>query len=50
MALNRPTDESLLECYLEGDRAAFRELIGRYQNELLHFLTHMLEEAFRIRV
>ena len=36
------TDEALLAGYLQGDRAAFRELIGRYSNELLHFLTRFL--------
>jgi RNA polymerase sigma-70 factor (ECF subfamily) len=36
------TDEALLGQYLDGDRAAFRELIRRYHNELLHFLTRFL--------
>jgi RNA polymerase sigma-70 factor (ECF subfamily) len=40
--LDRLSDESLLAAYLDGDRLAFRELIGRYQNELLHFLTRYL--------
>ena len=36
------TDESLLAAYEEGNRAAFRALIGRYQEELLHFLIRFL--------
>jgi RNA polymerase sigma-70 factor (ECF subfamily) len=36
------SDESLVSAYRDGDRSAFRELIGRYQNELLHFLTRFL--------
>jgi RNA polymerase sigma-70 factor (ECF subfamily) len=36
------SDEQLLEAYLQGERGAFRELIGRYSNELLHFLTRFL--------
>lgn len=40
--LDQLTDEALLSSYLDGDRGAFRELIGRYSNELLHFLTRFL--------
>jgi RNA polymerase sigma-70 factor (ECF subfamily) len=40
--VDRLTDESLLSSYLDGDRSAFRELMGRYSNELLHFLTRFL--------
>ncbi|MCP3905730.1 MAG: sigma-70 family RNA polymerase sigma factor [Planctomycetes bacterium] len=36
------TDESLLGAYVDGDRAAFRELVERYRNELLHFLMRFL--------
>ena len=36
------SDERLLEQYLEGDRAAFQELMGRYADELLNFLTRFL--------
>lgn len=36
------SDESLLAAYMEGDRSAFRELMGRYADELLHFLTRFL--------
>jgi RNA polymerase sigma-70 factor (ECF subfamily) len=36
------TDEALLGDYVDGDRAAFRELLGRYRDELLHFLTRFL--------
>jgi len=36
------SDEALLEAYLKGDRSAFRELIRRYRDELLHFLTRFL--------
>jgi RNA polymerase sigma-70 factor (ECF subfamily) len=47
------SDETLVAAYRAGDRAAFRELIQRYQNELLHFLTRFLgsrasaEDAFQ---
>ncbi|UCD74737.1 MAG: sigma-70 family RNA polymerase sigma factor [Phycisphaerales bacterium] len=40
--MQRLTDENLLSSYLDGDRSAFRELIDRYSNELLHFLTRFL--------
>lgn len=40
--LDQRSDESLLEAYMGGDRAAFRTLMGRYDNELLHFLTRFL--------
>jgi RNA polymerase sigma-70 factor, ECF subfamily len=36
------SDEKLIEAYIEGDRAAFEELMQRYRNELLHFLTRFL--------
>lgn len=36
------TDELLLKAYMGGDRAAFTKLMGRYSNELLHFLTRFL--------
>lgn len=36
------TDEALLAAYLEGERAAFRELTDRYAQELLHFLIRFL--------
>jgi RNA polymerase sigma-70 factor (ECF subfamily) len=39
---NLPTDEALLEAYLDGDRRAFEELTRRYANELVHFLTRFL--------
>jgi RNA polymerase sigma-70 factor, ECF subfamily len=35
------TDESLLNAHLEGDRAAFRELVLRYGDSLLGYLSHM---------
>src|SRR4051812_9995389 len=35
-------DETLLADYLNGDLAAFPKLIGRYSDELLHFLTRFL--------
>ncbi len=41
-AVENHTDESLLDTYMRGDRSAFRELIGRYRDELLHFLTRFL--------
>ncbi|MCI0365485.1 MAG: sigma-70 family RNA polymerase sigma factor [Phycisphaerales bacterium] len=40
--LDQRSDELLLEAYLAGDRAAFTRLMGRYNNELLHFLTRFL--------
>ena len=36
------SDESLLLDYMDGDREAFAELIGRYRDELLHFLIRFL--------
>ncbi|MDY7109670.1 MAG: sigma-70 family RNA polymerase sigma factor [Planctomycetota bacterium] len=36
------SDESLLAAYLRGDRSAFRVLIDRYRDELVHFLTRFL--------
>lgn len=36
------TDEALLDDYVHGDREAFTELIGRYRNQLLHFLIRFL--------
>jgi RNA polymerase sigma-70 factor (ECF subfamily) len=41
-AVHERTDESLLAEYLRGDRSAFRLLISRYRDELLHFLTRFL--------
>ena len=35
------TDESLLSAHLEGDRAAFRELVRRHADGLLGYLFHM---------
>ena len=32
------TDEELLAAHIEGDSSAFPELMGRYKNDLLHFL------------
>ena len=32
------TDEELLSAHIEGDSAAFPELMERYKNDLLHFL------------
>ncbi|MHC4106740.1 MAG: RNA polymerase sigma factor [Planctomycetota bacterium] len=36
------TDEALLEAYVQGDRVALKELVRRYSNELVHFLTRFL--------
>jgi RNA polymerase sigma-70 factor (ECF subfamily) len=41
-AVQDQSDESLLAAYLRGDRSAFRVLINRYRDELLHFLTRFL--------
>jgi RNA polymerase sigma-70 factor (ECF subfamily) len=41
VALMEWTDESLLNAHLEGDRAAFRELVQRYGDSLLGYLFHM---------
>ena len=43
--MDRPTDEALVAAYVGGDRAAFAELIGRYRDQLLHFLTRFLGSA-----
>ena len=37
-----PPDEALLGAYRKGDRAAFAELVNRYQRELFHFLVRFL--------
>ncbi len=36
------SDEKLFEAYRQGNRRAFRDLMGRYSNELLHFLIRFL--------
>lgn len=36
------TDEQLLSSYREGDKAAFAQLVQRYQRELFHFLVRFL--------
>ena len=36
------TDEQLLDDYRRGDKAAFSQLVGRYQRELYHFLVRFL--------
>ena len=40
--VDQRSDELLLDSYMQGDRAAFTKLMGRYSNELLHFLTRFL--------
>lgn len=40
--LESRSDESLIEAYQQGDRDAFTTLMGRYANELLHFLQRFL--------
>ena len=40
--MDQRSDELLLESYLRGDRVAFTRLMGRYSNELIHFLTRFL--------
>ncbi len=35
---NNLTDEELLSAHIDGDSSAFPELMGRYKNDLLHFL------------
>lgn len=37
-----PSDEQLLSSYRTGDRAAFAELVKRYERELFHFLVRFL--------
>jgi RNA polymerase sigma-70 factor (ECF subfamily) len=32
------TDEELLAAHIDGDSSAFQDLMGRYKNDLLHFL------------
>jgi len=41
-ALDRRSDESLLQAYQRGERTAFSTLMNRYANELLHFLQRFL--------
>jgi RNA polymerase sigma-70 factor (ECF subfamily) len=40
--LSERTDEQLIQAYLTGDRGAFAEVIGRYRDQLMHFLTRFL--------
>jgi RNA polymerase sigma-70 factor, ECF subfamily len=40
--VHQQSDEMLMQAYLAGDRDAFEELMRRYRNELLHFLTRFL--------
>src|SRR5262245_62823074 len=40
--LDQRSDEALLKAYMAGERPAFTRLMGRYSNELLHFLTRFL--------
>ncbi len=40
--VTRQTDEALLGAYREGDRGALREIIDRYHDELLQFLTRFV--------
>src|SRR6185436_21184411 len=41
-ALDKRSDESLLQAYQHGEREAFATLMHRYANELLHFLVRFL--------
>lgn len=41
-SVDKRTDESLLQAYQRGEREAFPTLMGRYANELLHFLQRFL--------
>jgi len=41
LALTGVTDESLVAAHLNGDKAAFHELVGRYADGLLRYLVHM---------
>jgi RNA polymerase sigma-70 factor, ECF subfamily len=46
VALNVPTDEELLLRYRsQGDRAAFEELVRRYEKELYGYLRHYLGDT-----
>ena len=40
--VTRRTDEDLVEAYLQGDQAALVELIARFRQDLLSFLTRYL--------
>jgi RNA polymerase sigma-70 factor (ECF subfamily) len=40
--VDRQTDEAILVAYIDGDRSAFPKLMGRYKDELLHFLIRFL--------
>jgi RNA polymerase sigma-70 factor (ECF subfamily) len=41
-AVSTITDEQLLESYRHGNKAAFAQLVERYQRELFHFLVRFL--------
>jgi RNA polymerase sigma-70 factor, ECF subfamily len=39
------TDAELMQCYVEGDEAAFREIVNRYKNSLYAFLKQFLNQS-----
>ncbi len=41
-AFDKLTDGELLQHYMDGDEAAFREIVGRYKNSLYAFLRQFL--------
>ncbi len=48
MVMKRPleklSDAELLQCYADGDEAAFREIVNRYKNSLYAFLRQFLNQ------
>ncbi len=38
------TDEQLIAAYQKGDRDSFKQLVGRYERELFHFLVRFLSD------
>lgn len=43
--MSQPTDETLLRAHLEGDLAAFEQLVNRYADELYGFLRRFVGDA-----
>jgi RNA polymerase sigma-70 factor (ECF subfamily) len=43
--LEKLTDGELMQSYIAGDEAAFREIVGRYKNSLYAFLKRFLNQS-----
>ena len=45
--LTQMTDDALMKCVTEGDEAAFAEIVGRYKDSLVNYLTHLVRSRDR---